>query len=157
MAATQVPPPQARSWNPNFKYTDRERWICIYPAYLNSKKSLKEGRKIPKEKCIENPTYVEIRDVLAAGSFVMGVENKVYPRELDHRDQKVRGRIRVQLKTEEGEPMMEQYPTRKSVLYYLGETIPKLKGRQHSSSSSQSGSQQQKGSKSNKKKGRKDK
>jgi hypothetical protein len=26
------------------------RWICIYPAYINSKKTLAEGRRIPKDK-----------------------------------------------------------------------------------------------------------
>ena len=27
-----------------------DRWICVYPAYINSKKTVKEGRRIPKEK-----------------------------------------------------------------------------------------------------------
>lgn len=27
-----------------------DRWICVYPVYINSKKSLAEGRKIAKEK-----------------------------------------------------------------------------------------------------------
>ena len=26
------------------------RWICIYPAYINSRKTVKEGRRIPKDK-----------------------------------------------------------------------------------------------------------
>jgi hypothetical protein len=26
------------------------RWMCIYPAYINSKKTLAEGRRIPKDK-----------------------------------------------------------------------------------------------------------
>ncbi|GFY69527.1 uncharacterized protein TNIN_24401 [Trichonephila inaurata madagascariensis] len=56
------------------KYSDRERWICIYPAYINSKKTNAEGRRINKEKCVENPTCQEIRDVLDAASFQIGVE-----------------------------------------------------------------------------------
>lgn len=63
------------------KHTDIERWICVYPAYVNSKKTIKEGRKIPKEKSVENPTYMEIRDVLQAGDFKIVLENKLYPRE----------------------------------------------------------------------------
>ena len=26
------------------------RWICVYPAYVNSKKTIQQGRKIPKSK-----------------------------------------------------------------------------------------------------------
>nr|KAG5701813.1 hypothetical protein BaRGS_019024 [Batillaria attramentaria] len=56
-------------------------------SYINSRKSVNQGRRIPKEK------------------------NKTYPRELDPRDMKMRGRIRVQLKKEDGTPMMDQFPT----------------------------------------------
>lgn len=57
------------------------RWICIYPAYINSKKTRQEGRKIAKEYCVENPTYTEIRDVLSVINLHIAVENKLYPRE----------------------------------------------------------------------------
>lgn len=57
------------------------RWICIYPAYINSKKTLAQGRKLPKESCVENPTHQEIRDVLITTGLKVGVENKLYPRE----------------------------------------------------------------------------
>ena len=40
------------------------RWICIYPAYLNSAKTRAEGRLLPKDKCLHNPSAMEIRDVL---------------------------------------------------------------------------------------------
>ncbi|CAL1542003.1 unnamed protein product [Lymnaea stagnalis] len=159
-AATANPnvPAPARPWNPDFKHTDRERWICIYPAYLNSKKTLKEGRRVPKAKAIDNPVCGEIRDVCASAGFVLGVENKVYPRELDPRDVKYRGRVRVMLKNEDGTPAIPQFPDRMSVLMYLTETIPKLKGRLQSQSSGQAQhqqQQQQQGTKGQKKKGRK--
>jgi len=40
------------------------RWICIYPAYLNSNKTKAEGRLVPKAKGVPNPSFMEIRDVL---------------------------------------------------------------------------------------------
>ncbi len=40
------------------------RWICIYPAYLNSAKTRAEGRLLAKDKCLPNPSILEIRDVL---------------------------------------------------------------------------------------------
>nr|KAG5690321.1 hypothetical protein BaRGS_022548 [Batillaria attramentaria] len=80
-------------------------------SYINSRKSVNQGRRIPKEKAVDNPSYTEIRDVCSAAGMVLGVENKTYPRELDPRDMKMRGRIRVQLKKEDGTPMMDQFPT----------------------------------------------
>ena len=44
----------------------------------------------------------------------MYLQNKTYARELDHKDLKFRGRIRIQLKNEDGTPKYEKYPTRKS-------------------------------------------
>ena len=50
------------------------RWICIYPAYLNSNKTRQEGRLLPKEKCVPNPNHMEIRDVLMTAGFQPIVE-----------------------------------------------------------------------------------
>ncbi|GAB1607548.1 signal recognition particle 19 kDa protein-like [Argonauta hians] len=144
-----------RPWNPNFAHSDKERWVCLYPAYLNSKKTTKEGRRIPKEKAVDNPTFIEIRDVCtAAGMTIIPENNKVYPRELDHRDNKALGRIRIQLKHEDGTALSDEFKTRKDIFLYVARTIPKLKTRQQSQSSSQSSAQQQ-GGKGPKKKGKK--
>ncbi|KAL8606686.1 hypothetical protein ACOMHN_055361 [Nucella lapillus] len=154
MAQQPTVPQQARPWNPDFAFSDRERWICIYPAYINSRKTVKEGRRIPKEKGVDNPSYTEIRDVCANAGMVLGVENKTYSRELDPRDLKFRGRIRVQLKKDDGSPMMDQYPSKHAILLYLADTIPKLKSRSQAQSSQQSSQPQSQGAKSQKKKGR---
>lgn len=139
------------------KHTDRERWICVYPAYINSKKSVKEGRRMPKQLCVENPTAIEIRDVMVQSGLNIGVENKVYARELDHRDPKFRGRIRVQLRDENGVPCLEKFPDRESVFKYICEMISKLKSRQTGNQSSQQPVQAQQATKTQKKKGRKGK
>ena len=41
---------------------DTSRWNIIYPVYINSKKTLAEGRRIPVSKGVENPTLQEIVD-----------------------------------------------------------------------------------------------
>ncbi|XP_012215894.1 signal recognition particle 19 kDa protein [Linepithema humile] len=128
------------AWNPSKKHSERERWICIYPIYLNSKRSLASGRKLTKDKCVENPTHQEIRDVLVAAGFVVGVENKLHPKERS-KEPLFRGRIRVQLKNDDGTPIRAEYPTRDSLLEYVGTTIPKLKTRQGKQSSSEQMSQ----------------
>lgn len=68
--------------------------MCVYPAYINNKKTLAQGRKIAKEKCVENPTHQEIRDVLLAAGLKVCVENKLYSRERS-KELLYRGRIRV--------------------------------------------------------------
>jgi signal recognition particle subunit SRP19 len=87
------------------------RWICIYPAYLNSCKTRAEGRVLPKPSCVPNPTYLEIRDVLTSAGFAPIVENKQYPRERS-REIEFRGRIRVQMRKEAGSPFREEFATR---------------------------------------------
>merc|ERR1711982_111520 len=133
----------ARPFDPSFTHSDRERWVCIYPLYINSRRSVAQGRKIAQDKAVENPTYAELRDVCAAAGLTVGVENKVYPREPDSRDARFRGRIRVQLRDDDGTPLHEQFPNRQAILKYLGEMIPKLKSRQQSSSSKDSAASQQ--------------
>lgn len=59
-------------------FFSQKRWICIYPAYINSKKSRQEGRKVAKQYCVENPTFQEIKDVLSSSTLKVGVENKSY-------------------------------------------------------------------------------
>ncbi|XP_045140948.1 signal recognition particle 19 kDa protein isoform X2 [Echinops telfairi] len=90
---------------------DQDRFICIYPAYLNNKKTLAEGRRIPVNKAVENPTASEIQDVcLAVGLNVSLEKNKMYSREWN-RDAQYRGRVRVQLKQEDGSLCLVQFPS----------------------------------------------
>ncbi|KAL1132809.1 hypothetical protein AAG570_010761 [Ranatra chinensis] len=117
------------------------RWICIYPAYINNKKTLAEGRRVPRDKAVDNPTFQEIRDVLSAAGMKIGVENKLYPRERS-KELLYRGRIRVQLKNDDGTPCNSTFPNRDSVMLYLCATIPKLKTRATKGGSSGDQSQQ---------------
>ncbi|XP_054003376.1 signal recognition particle 19 kDa protein [Hylaeus anthracinus] len=128
------------AWNPSKKHSDYKRWICIYPVYINSKRTLAGGRKLAKDKCVDNPTDQEILDVLVAAGFDVGVENKLHPKE---RSQELlyHGRFRVQLKNDDGTPVKTEFPTRDSVLVYLGTTIPKLKTRQGKQSTGEQSSQ----------------
>ena len=61
-----------------------------------------------------NPTYIEIRDVLSNAELAPIVENKKHPRERSN-EIEFRGRIRVQLKNEDGTPFKEEFKSRESV------------------------------------------
>lgn len=45
--------------------TNIKKWIVLYPVYINSKKTIAEGRRICATKACENPTCVEIGDCCA--------------------------------------------------------------------------------------------
>ena len=92
--------------------------MCIYPAYIDSSKTRAAGRRVPKNKSVDRPTVTEICDVLTAANFKLGAEPKFYPREVS-REEENRGRIRVQLKNEDGSPVNPAYPTRKVILVIL--------------------------------------
>ncbi|XP_074526735.1 signal recognition particle 19 kDa protein [Halichoeres trimaculatus] len=130
---------------------DKERFICLYPVYINSKKTLAEGRRIPAEKAVENPSCAEIRDVLTAAGLNVYVENKMHPREWN-RDVQFRGRVRVQVKQADGSLCQEKFSSRKEVMFYVAEMIPKLKTRTQKSGGGDTSSQQGEGGKKSKKK-----
>ncbi|XP_066256810.1 signal recognition particle 19 kDa protein [Euwallacea similis] len=135
MASHSATPPVLQ-WSPDKKHSERERWICIYPAYLNSQKSRAQGRRIPKSRCVDNPTYQEIRDVLTAAGLNARVENKQYSREAS-KELLFRGCIRVQLKNDDGSLCNSNFASRDSLMFHLGDMIPKLKTRLNKPSSEQ--------------------
>ncbi|RCN45916.1 SRP19 protein [Ancylostoma caninum] len=111
-------------------FSDEKRWVVIYPTYINSKKTTLQGRKIPKQLAVENPTSAEIHDVLAATGLNPILERgKLHPREQD-REPENRGRVRVQLKNDDGTPKSKDYPNRAALFKYVASMIPKLKTRQ---------------------------
>jgi len=77
---------------------------------LNNKKTIAEGRIVPKKFAVENPTYQEILEVVKASGFNAEVENKQYPRECS-KEWHFRGRIRVQLKNDDGTPFNQMFPS----------------------------------------------
>ncbi|KAG5860505.1 signal recognition particle protein Srp19 [Encephalitozoon hellem] len=40
------------------------KYFCLYPIYMDSTKSLSEGRKYRKEICVQKPRYHEIKNAL---------------------------------------------------------------------------------------------
>jgi signal recognition particle subunit SRP19 len=126
----------AQAFFPNSAtHADECRFVCIYPAYINAKKTRAQGRRVGKSKAIDNPTVAEIRDILEnAGLKVVVEPNRLYSRE-ESREPQQRGRIRVQLKNADETLIKDQFKTKDDLLFYLIEMIPKLKSR--------SGNQQQ--------------
>ncbi|XP_010915984.1 signal recognition particle 19 kDa protein [Elaeis guineensis] len=105
---------------PNIK-----KWIIIYPVYINSKKTIAQGRRISAEKACENPTCIEIGDCCSYLKLPFAIElDKAYPRDFMQR-----GRVRVLLKREDGSPYNPAIGTRKQLMLQIAELVPKHHGR----------------------------
>ncbi len=56
----------------------QKRWIAVYPVYINSKKTVAEGRRISKERAVENPQLNELGDICKHLNFEYVVEVRLW-------------------------------------------------------------------------------
>ncbi|KAK9822513.1 hypothetical protein WJX74_000099 [Apatococcus lobatus] len=97
-----------------------DKRVCIYPSYLDSKKSVSEGRRVAAAIAVERPIAPEIHDCCEHLKLASGIENKAYSR-----DYWVRGRVRVQLLKDDGTPANPEIPNRRVLLRRIAELLPK--------------------------------
>ncbi|CAA3008688.1 signal recognition particle 19 kDa protein [Olea europaea var. sylvestris] len=102
-----------------------KKWVVFYPIYINSKKTIAEGRRININKACENPTYAEIYDCCSHLKLPCAIESeKAYPRDFMQR-----GRVRVQLKREDGSLYNPTISSRKQLMLHVAELVPRHPGR----------------------------
>ncbi|MFS7942021.1 putative signal recognition particle, SRP19 subunit [Helianthus anomalus] len=102
---------------PNFK-----TWNIIYPVYINSKKTIAEGRRISATKACENPTALEIGDCCGHLKIPFAIE--AYPRDFMQV-----GRVRVLLKRPDGSPHNPLITSKKQLMIRIAELVPRHPGR----------------------------
>lgn len=86
---------------------------------MNSKKTLAEGRCLPKEKAVENPTVTEMMEALSSSGLKACPENKQYSRERS-KEFAVRGRIKVQIKNDDGTFCNPSFTTSEKSFFFHG-------------------------------------
>ncbi|KAK1616072.1 hypothetical protein QYE76_021589 [Lolium multiflorum] len=102
-----------------------KKWKIIYPVYLNSKKTVAEGRRIATAKACPDPTCIEIADSCAYLKIPCAIElDKAYPRDFFQV-----GRVRVQLANDDGTPVNPAIKTKKQLMIQIAELVPKHHGR----------------------------
>ncbi|CAL0330233.1 unnamed protein product [Lupinus luteus] len=102
-----------------------KKWNILYPVYINSKKTMAQGRRIGLTKACENPTCAEIGDCCTYLKIPFAIEiDKAYPRDFMQR-----GRVRVLLKKEDGSLFNPAIATRKQLLLRIAEMVPRHPGR----------------------------
>ncbi|CAM9922574.1 unnamed protein product [Ascophyllum nodosum] len=104
---------------------DVSRLIIIWPNSVDSTKTIKKGRRIPKASACPSPTVEDMSQVLTFLQLWHAVEPyKAYPRE-----QWVLGRVRVRLLDEDDVPWNPEVPDRPTLMKKMGELMPNLKSR----------------------------
>ncbi|RWS17106.1 signal recognition particle 19 kDa protein-like protein [Dinothrombium tinctorium] len=100
--------------------------LIIYPAYINANRTKAEGRRLSKDKCVADPRWQEIRDVLETFQEfqVIPEPNKVYCREVDKESLAFRGRVKVKVIESDC-----KYRKKDQILELCATMIPKLKSR----------------------------
>jgi len=76
------------------KKVDSSRWVIVYPAYLDSRRTGAQGRRISREIAINAPHAIEIYKIVTV-TLKLGAHlelNKTYPSDFF-----TRGRVRVNL------------------------------------------------------------
>eukprot|EP01095_Lingulamoeba_sp_RSL-Kostka_P000051 TRINITY_DN100_c14_g1_i1.p1 TRINITY_DN100_c14_g1~~TRINITY_DN100_c14_g1_i1.p1 ORF type:complete len:131 (+),score=42.39 TRINITY_DN100_c14_g1_i1:144-536(+) len=122
---------------------DISKWQVIYPNYINSKKKKSEGRRIGKEKCCENPNLSEMKEICDHFNIPCVLQkDKGYPR-----DFLTPGRIKVQIKKEDGSLANNDIPNKYQLQIKMGTMIPKLKSRNVQPSNNTNSKKKKKGKK----------
>eukprot|EP01127_Copromyxa_protea_P000842 TRINITY_DN10749_c0_g1_i1.p1 TRINITY_DN10749_c0_g1~~TRINITY_DN10749_c0_g1_i1.p1 ORF type:complete len:144 (-),score=26.22 TRINITY_DN10749_c0_g1_i1:1-432(-) len=103
---------------------DVSKWVVLYPVYINVRKTIQEGRKLPKIYCIDNPTCVEMQQVC----LTLGLESYIETEKCYSRDPTLRGRIRVHLKdSKTNEVVNPEITSRTILLQKFGQGINKIR------------------------------
>eukprot|EP00429_Kryptoperidinium_foliaceum_P106153 CAMPEP_0176236682 /NCGR_PEP_ID=MMETSP0121_2-20121125/27465_1 /TAXON_ID=160619 /ORGANISM="Kryptoperidinium foliaceum, Strain CCMP 1326" /LENGTH=218 /DNA_ID=CAMNT_0017576113 /DNA_START=48 /DNA_END=701 /DNA_ORIENTATION=+ len=105
---------------------DCGKWNILYPNYINSKKTIPMGRRIGVGKAVPDPHPAEMAEICEFLKIPHHLEmDKAYPRDWFMN----KGRIRVMLKTPEGNFTHPEIQSKRALMEKMGELIPKLKSR----------------------------
>merc|ERR1711991_13767 len=117
------------------EHMEQDRWTIFYPAYIDKKKTIPEGRRVAKASCCENPLPSEIMEVCDYLNLPAVLEaDKCYPRDI-----LARGRVRVMIKKADGNPVHLSINNRMKLWRVAAELIPKLQTRASGSGGSGGG------------------
>ncbi|EFN55031.1 hypothetical protein CHLNCDRAFT_134874 [Chlorella variabilis] len=112
---------------------EHDKRVIVYPNYLDNRKTVAQGRRIPKElgelppaaAVPSAPNAIEIYECIINGlKLEAEAEMKSYPR-----DWMVPGRVRVKLRGEDGSLANPDIPTRRALLLKVAELVPRHPGR----------------------------
>ena len=111
-------------------YTDPKRWTVVYPHYLNSARSVSEGRRVPLRFALERPSVADVVEACQSIQLPFALEqDKSYSRDAHSSGGSGRGRVRVQLYAADHSPLSSDVRSKQQLLCRIGEVAPTLKMR----------------------------
>lgn len=107
-----------------------KKWICVYPCYLDPKKQVGEGRKLPLHLLVgcDDPWIQEIAESVARVGF--GQRPMVFEQKMHPRDWPKRSRLRVSLTDDAGEFVVPGIKSKKALLQAVAQVLPSSPFRQ---------------------------
>eukprot|EP01057_Protomagalhaensia_wolfi_P004706 Protomagalhaensia_wolfi_Nauph_80__4705@NODE_487_length_2443_cov_138_526622_g367_i0_p3_GENE_NODE_487_length_2443_cov_138_526622_g367_i0NODE_487_length_2443_cov_138_526622_g367_i0_p3_ORF_typecomplete_len228_score52_05SRP19/PF01922_17/4_8e03SRP19/PF01922_17/1_1e24Treacle/PF03546_14/8_2_NODE_487_length_2443_cov_138_526622_g367_i09031586 len=105
---------------------ETQRWPIVYPHYLDSERTHKQGRKVARSFAVPNPIPEEVAEACSQLGLRWVLEDKCYPR-----DFLLRGRIRVELLHPTKLPVNANLPNKFVLLQKLAQRIPLTPTRRH--------------------------
>ncbi|KAG9294879.1 hypothetical protein G9A89_003219 [Geosiphon pyriformis] len=99
-------------------------WVCLYPAYFDSTKTVQQGRRVIREQAVPNPLAKDLAEaVKELGLSLLYEPQKTYPRDWQNP-----GRVRVGLKIRE--VLADQLiPTRKELIKRVNALMPAIQAK----------------------------
>jgi len=99
-------------------------WICVYPVYLDADKSISGGRRVAKEYAHPDPYPRAIVESVRKLKLPVFVEpNKIHPKSFHGNTM---GRVRVQLKGQDGRLLRPDIPNKHRLLIEIGRNLREL-------------------------------
>eukprot|EP01055_Gregarina_sp_Pseudo9_P005340 Gregarina_sp_Pseudo_9__5339@NODE_633_length_2452_cov_19_998342_g597_i0_p3_GENE_NODE_633_length_2452_cov_19_998342_g597_i0NODE_633_length_2452_cov_19_998342_g597_i0_p3_ORF_typecomplete_len170_score54_71SRP19/PF01922_17/2_4e25_NODE_633_length_2452_cov_19_998342_g597_i013721881 len=98
---------------------ETKTWIIVYPHYLDSTRTIKQGRRLHKEFAVPAPEATDIASACSVLRLRWLLEDKCYPR-----DFLLRGRVRIELfKGDKLHPANADVPNKRVLLRKLASVI----------------------------------
>ena len=105
---------------------DSKRWRCVYATYFDKNLSIKEGRRVPKELCLEKPNI----NLISIAVEDLGFKMHLDPIAKHPRDFFGLGRLKIKMVDEDGVPVNKEIGTSKRKLFAkIAENFPKAQER----------------------------
>jgi signal recognition particle subunit SRP19 len=108
--------------DPGFDANTAKRWVCLYPVYFDASRSRAEGRRVSKKLAVANPLARTMADACAGVGLRVFIDvGKTHPKDWANP-----GRVKVELKDEEGELMRRDLV--KNSMPFILQPLPMDKG-----------------------------
>jgi len=103
-------------------YQNFQNWICLYPIYFDSTKSVQKGRRVIKDIASPHPLAKDIAEIVKN----IGINCLYEPHKGHPSDWENPGRVRVQLFNEDNTPFRSEIPTRKELFKRVALSLPEI-------------------------------